>query len=634
MNLPFVLDVAIGLIFTYLILSLLASELQELLATVLQWRAKHLKDSIEVLLSGGTGSRDEDRVKDLVSRLYNDPLLKNINQEAKGVVARGFRRLSRIFPGNRKDAFGWHQSTGPSYISSETFATSLLERLGITSLIGKLTEVRFERFVKRIVGEYSTDELGAAVIPADDALQADWERGSIRVIAGKVNRTNLNEDPNFQLLVEDYDAILRSYRLGQASLETSVERMGEELEAYIAACSNPEFQDQDSRLYVRRLQSFKSSLFGEGNQRAILSGGLKPSLSEVAELVNQSSNAYKEVEQVYERLANRARPIDRQVESIIQAQIDDYKAELPPAEASTIKTFNDLPFDYQQIFLGNALKDLTEEERQLYEEYQSYKQIRDGLSRVPDSVKESLSILARRAQTRVEKVENELQQFQDEIAVWFDRSMSRASGVYKRNAKGVALLIGLFLAAGTNSDTFHIFGRLSSDDSLRRLVTERASQLDLRATNSPRLSDELEALKNQTDAVLRDIAFPISWNPSNLSRQFGCPSLSPDPAVQPLVGPPVLQPLKNPQEQWNDLYKSCMNTTEVSTAPIPLQVGQIVVKNPLGFGRMLTGWIVSGIAIAMGAPFWFDLLGKFVNVRNSGSKPKPAIEQDAGRERA
>jgi hypothetical protein len=47
MNLPFVLDVAIGLIFVYLILSLLTSEIQELLATLLQWRAAHLKKSIE-----------------------------------------------------------------------------------------------------------------------------------------------------------------------------------------------------------------------------------------------------------------------------------------------------------------------------------------------------------------------------------------------------------------------------------------------------------------------------------------------------------------------------------------------------------------------------------------------------------
>ncbi len=618
MNLPFVLDVAIGLIFTYLILSLLASELQELLSTVLQWRAKHLKDSIEVLMAGGTGSRHEDQVKDLVSRLYNDPLLKNVNQEAKGLFARGFRQLSRFFPGNRVGAFGGQRTTGPSYVASETFATSLLEQLGITSLISKLTEVRFEKFVARIVGDYSKDDSGAISIPSDESLTEDWQQGSIRVMATKVGKTNLNDDSNFQILVEDYDQILRAYQLGQASLETSVERMAEGLDAYIAGCSDP--QDQASRIYLRRLQSYKQSLFGEGNDRAIISGGLKPSLSEIAELVNQSSNTYKEVENSYDRMANQARPIDKQVESSIQAQIDDYKAGLSADQAEEIKTYEDLPYEYQQIFLGNALKELSADEREMYEDYQAYRKIREGLSRVPEPVKESLSILARRAQTRIQRVDNEMHQFRDEIAVWFDRSMSRASGVYKRNAKGVAILVGLCLAAGTNSDTFHIFNRLSSDDSLRRLVTERAGQLNLSAENSPRLSAQLEELKNQTDAVLKEIAFPISWSPSNVSRQLGCPPL-PLPAAP--VGPLSPNEVGEIQDQWDVFYKTCTGATEVPQRILPLQVAEVMVRRPLGMGRMLSGWIFSGIAIAMGAPFWFDILGKLVNVRNSGAKPKP-----------
>jgi hypothetical protein len=53
MNLPSILNVAIGLVFIYLILSLLSSEIQEILATLLQWRAKHLQQSIELLVYGG-----------------------------------------------------------------------------------------------------------------------------------------------------------------------------------------------------------------------------------------------------------------------------------------------------------------------------------------------------------------------------------------------------------------------------------------------------------------------------------------------------------------------------------------------------------------------------------------------------
>ncbi|MBW4539510.1 MAG: hypothetical protein KME43_10260 [Myxacorys chilensis ATA2-1-KO14] len=642
MSLPFVLDVAIGLIFTYLILSLLASELQELLATLLQWRAKHLKDSIEVLLSGGTGTPEEERVRDLVSRLYNDSLLQNVNQEAKGVVATGFRRISGfLFRGNRKGAFGRELSTGPSYIASETFATTMIEQLGITSLIDKLTEVRFEKFVHRIVGQYSTDGVGEAQVSSDDGFRDDWERGGIRVVAAKSNMANLDQDHNFQLLVEEYDEILRSYKNKQANLTTSIERLGEAFNIYIATSCDPNSSEPTQQIYARRLQSLKSSIFGENNDRAILSGGLKPSLSEIAELVNQNSHTYKEAVSAYERLANTARPIDAQVNSTIEGQIQDYIAGLEPEEAQRfkklinedhLKPYDALPFDQQQIFLSTALKDLSEEERQLYEDYQSYKKIRSGLSRLPDSVKESLSILARRAQTRVQQVDNELHQFSDEIALWFDRSMSRASGVYKRNAKGVAILMGLVLAAGTNADTFHIFNRLSSDDSLRQLITDQAAKLDLRATNSPRLSEDLKNLRNQTDSALRDIAFPISWSPVNLGRQLECqPNEVPsDPSQATQPDTPNQTDDTQAKQAWANLYKSCVNGGQATIdTPVPLQVMDIVAHRPLGLLRMVSGWAFSGLAIAMGAPFWFDLLGKFVNVRNSGGKPKPKTEENS-----
>ena len=54
MNLPVILDIVIGLIFIYLSFSLLASEIQAILTTILQWRATHLKKSIEELISGQT----------------------------------------------------------------------------------------------------------------------------------------------------------------------------------------------------------------------------------------------------------------------------------------------------------------------------------------------------------------------------------------------------------------------------------------------------------------------------------------------------------------------------------------------------------------------------------------------------
>ncbi len=39
----------------------------------------------------------------------------------------------------------------------------------------------------------------------------------------------------------------------------------------------------------------------------------------------------------------------------------------------------------------------------------------------------------------------------------------------------------------------------------------------------------------------------------------------------------------------------------------------------------LFGLLVSAFAVSLGAPFWFDLLSKFVNIRAAGAPPpKPA----------
>jgi len=38
----------------------------------------------------------------------------------------------------------------------------------------------------------------------------------------------------------------------------------------------------------------------------------------------------------------------------------------------------------------------------------------------------------------------------------------------------------------------------------------------------------------------------------------------------------------------------------------------------------LVGWLLTAFAVRQGAPFWFDLLNRLVNVRGSGSKPGPS----------
>jgi hypothetical protein len=614
MNIPFVLDVAIGLVFIYLLLSLIASELQELITTVLQWRAKHLKDSIEVLLAGGTGTPEEAEVKAFVDRLYNDPLLRNVNQGAKGFFAQGFRQLSRLFWANRKGSFG-NQDTGPSYIAPETFATSLTERLGVGQLAAKLTEVRLEKFITRMIGIYHLNEAGEIMIPADDALKDSWEKGNIRVIGEKSGRLNLHEDANFRRLVEDCFTVFNDFKPGRCTLETAVERLAEDLDRFIQSYPDAEPGDQ-ALSFPDRLESFKRGIFGSDNKRAILAGGLKPSLSEVADIVNQGSDTYKEIEDAYQVLKTQIPPIQDKVEAAIDRQLEAYNnSETPPL---TLKR-GDLSNEQYLLFVNNAQRELSSEELQLYRDYQTFTDIDKVLNSLPTSIRDSMAVLGRRAQTRVVKAESDLHQFQEEIALWFDRSMSRASGVYKRNAKGVAILVGLSIAFGTNSDTFHIFNRLSSDENLREVIVKRASEIAPNSSAQPVTKEDLEKIKQNTDAVLRDVSLPISWTPSNLIKQFDCPPARP------------LSEKATYEEEWLNLFAACQQkeqpTRELRFEEKVMKLGETaLLYHPWPAFKMFLGWFLSGLAIAMGAPFWFDLLGKVVNVRNSGGKPAAKAE--------
>jgi hypothetical protein len=40
----------------------------------------------------------------------------------------------------------------------------------------------------------------------------------------------------------------------------------------------------------------------------------------------------------------------------------------------------------------------------------------------------------------------------------------------------------------------------------------------------------------------------------------------------------------------------------------------------------LLGWVITIFAVSLGAPFWFDTLSKFMNLRNAGKPPQPNPE--------
>ena len=511
MNLPLILDTAIGLVFIYLVLSLLASEIQELLATLLQWRAVHLKKSIEILLTGGEGTVEEERARKIVNELYDNPLIKNINQESKQGIEGWFRQLLwtigevyRILANKKttyfgKDKLGKIKRSAPSYIPSETFAITLLESLNITVLAQKLSQLNLKKLQEHEI--YS--EIKAALKKLSGGKEGGNEEMSLSFLT------------EFKKLESKFDKIFESFQNEKATLETTIQRLHGALEAYSETCKS-HLKDSNSpseEEFIQTIQSIKEDVFYNSTE---LLERLKPSLVKIVELLDENSKIYTEIQEESKNIEN---PINT---------------------------------NYNEIAV----------------------EIKLGINQLPKSIKKSLSALARQAQIKVDTIEQEVNQFKKEIESWFNQSMDRASGVYKRNAKGVTFLISLVLAFTANADTFHIVSRLSKDTALRNIITQNAT---LAASTCASLQVEgqtisqLDCIRNEVNKTLETASIPLGWSSHNLNQQK--------------------------EEELSFYGKSIPPLTRT------------------------LGWLLSSLAITMGAPFWFQTLNKFINVRNTGPKP-------------
>ncbi|WP_013322419.1 hypothetical protein [Gloeothece verrucosa] len=232
-----------------------------------------------------------------------------------------------------------------------------------------------------------------------------------------------------------------------------------------------------------------------------------------------------------------------------------------------------------KTFSEAFLSTLSETEENFPKDIKTLKNNIEQSPLINKSLKESLLSLVKIAEFKVKEGQNAVLQFQKELEIWFDDSMARAAGAYKRNAKGVALIIALALAVAVNADTVYIFNSLSKNSTLRMTINQLADEVI--QSNYPKVSDCLD-------------------NAQETSDTNNC-----------------FNPVK---EQINTTFN------DLSTLPIGWDLShpwdkQFLPLTQKNVFKAIIGWVVSAIAISMGAPFWFEFLNKFINIRNTGKKP-------------
>lgn len=192
--------------------------------------------------------------------------------------------------------------------------------------------------------------------------------------------------------------------------------------------------------------------------------------------------------------------------------------------------------------------------------------IRDRVSEVPnESVKTVLLTL-------IDDAGGDLKKARENVERWYDDAMDRVAGWYKKKAQALIFVWALVVTVSVNADTILIATTLAHDATMRAaLVAIAEGQANQALPESTGQKVELIAkISAETDKL----GLPIGWSLD-----------SKDP--------------KDPKS----------------------------LPGPEGWVLKIIGLLLTTGAVSLGAPFWFDVLNKLVNVRSAGKQPERSQQQ-------
>ncbi len=188
------------------------------------------------------------------------------------------------------------------------------------------------------------------------------------------------------------------------------------------------------------------------------------------------------------------------------------------------------------------------------------KDIREKVAQLPNPAVQKTLLLL------IDDAEGDLKKARQSVERWFDDAMDRVSGWYTRNTRAVILGLALAVSVALNVDTIFIARSLWYDGSMRASLVSAAGEFARQPSSTG--AQPLENVK-QVQAEIRKLPFPIGW------------SLAPK-----------------------------------DVRGIPSTFWGVVTK--------IIGLLFTTVAVSLGAPFWFDILNKLVNLRAAGKQPEKA----------
>jgi hypothetical protein len=170
--------------------------------------------------------------------------------------------------------------------------------------------------------------------------------------------------------------------------------------------------------------------------------------------------------------------------------------------------------------------------------------------------------------TLVDAAGGDMNQVRANIEGWYNSAMDRVSGWYKRRSQLVTLVLCLFIVVVANIDTIAIGNALARNKALRDVLVSGAQDFS-KVGGTPTAGNAAQWLQTKLENV-SPLGMPIGWGQLNM--------------------------------RWD---------------------------TP-GVVQRLVGWVVTAIAVTLGAPFWFDVLNRFIVVRST-VKPHEKSPEEASR---
>ncbi|MEZ2445568.1 hypothetical protein AB6805_27820 [Chitinophaga sp. RCC_12] len=191
--------------------------------------------------------------------------------------------------------------------------------------------------------------------------------------------------------------------------------------------------------------------------------------------------------------------------------------------------------------------------------------------------------------------------FRINMETWFNETMTRASGWYRKQTQTWLLCMGMAIAALFNVDSIAIARILMKDKNVRSQLVQLASS---RAPGYTAITDTLirKNVLHKDSAFFRaDTSVRILVSDTSLLGVYGMLRSDAGDAANVL-----------------GIKRACV--TDSTGGHITLRCGYTHPFQQNGW-LIFAGWCITALAISLGAPFWFDLLGKVVKFRNA---PPPA----------